>query len=291
MEERGIIYGHKIIISNQGIVYDGGIDPIDLRKFLLYWDFMDFPYYDKFGSSNLNANPDAILLKDQGFLKQTKIVDNSLEPVPSFTKEWLEQYLLLQFKAKDVYELQGTICSVNQRHSFFQAPPSLQEKIEVFELELFNCLPIPTADVHISKILEFKNKRYNELVQLRSKIDNLYIETKNNFGDLRVQNKAIKELKQNLKDIDQLLNESRISKIFSGFKVLIKIPLSLYGGFLTGQAAATSLSLPLFETGVLGAIAAGLTIEPKSILGPLNKNAINDDFAYLYNARKELNIK
>ena len=289
MEERVILYGPKIIISPQGVLHDGGIYSIDLRKFLLYWDFMDFPYYDKFGTTNLSINPDALLLKEQGFLRQSKIIDNNLKPVASYTKEWLDQFLMLQYNAKSKYESQGTICSINQRHSFLQVPTEIQEKMEVFELELFNCLPVPAADVPISKILEFKMRRYDELNQLRLKIDSLYLETKNNFEDLRVKNKAIFELKNSLKDIDTLLNENKISKLFTGFKVLLKIPMHLFGGFLTGQAAGTSLNLPLFESGVLGVMAAGLTIEPKSIFGPSNVSGLNDDFAYLYNAKKEFN--
>src|ERR1043166_8569957 len=112
MDTRGIILTHQIKLSG-GI--SGRIDPIELRKHLLYWDFIDFPTVNGLGS-NLEAKADTKLLKEQGFILQTQVKVPSSIPqgtfkIPSDLREWRDILLMGQNMVYNYYVNKKIICS------------------------------------------------------------------------------------------------------------------------------------------------------------------------------------
>lgn len=291
MQKRGIILTHQMDPTTR--YFSGNIDPSELRKHLLYWDFIDFPTVNWLGA-NLEAQPEAKLLKEQGFLFQSSVNNPKLYPLngginnmdPFKTADMLLKGQFLLYKE---YIKKDILCSLSQYNVNLETPLDFQEKISVLEMEMINCLPYPTEEIQIAEILEFKEKRKDELLNLRSKMDEIYQIAIIDIQNLRTRNITIDKFKKSILDINKLFDENKFKRKFFNFKVLLKIQYKLFSGYLVGTELASIANFPIIESGIIGAsLAAILNINPKEILGP---NDIPDnlkDFAYLYQAKKYL---
>ncbi|MDC5950650.1 DUF6236 family protein [Proteus mirabilis] len=175
--QRGVVVSSELITRNKndsGFTIQRTINPVEMNYLALYWDkivipsnniiytgvaneevFMDSgvlerPRYSVNGSFNTDDYPDLQVRL------QSKTVDTLREKNPS--SDWR------------IHQFGGDFLS---RDSFFS---------ESARVELANLLPVPSVDVHIHEILEFKERRKAELEALHSYSDDLYLEILNS-GD------------------------------------------------------------------------------------------------------------
>jgi hypothetical protein len=117
---------------------------------------------------------------------------------------------------------------------------SSTEKKQIGELMLINCLPTPSHDESIKKILNFKKERQNELLHFR-KIIREYSEkvssAENQNELLEVIQIFNEDLQIGVNEISSLLNEKNIRFGLESFNTLLDVKqpalLSIVGGYLS----------------------------------------------------------
>ena len=67
---RGIIIPPAINIKDNRVSWSANINPVELRRYLLFWDIIDFP---DSGFIRFKGNSDLDFLQETGILKRTKV--------------------------------------------------------------------------------------------------------------------------------------------------------------------------------------------------------------------------
>lgn len=161
----------------------------------------------------------------------------------------------------------------NNRHSFLNYK--------------FNILPVPNMDVPIEEILEFKERRSDELRRLRGEIDNLEMRLQSAEDNVQIKRIWIEfedRLQSNVADLNRVMKECRWKIRPSVMNGLVS--MSMPGIMSTAEMFGASFSP--FQKGIgLAAgtvLSIGLAIKD---IGGIRREALdNNPFAYVYHARK-----
>lgn len=127
-----------------------------------------------------------------------------------------------------------------------------------FDVEFLNALPIPYENVPLSKILKFREKRRNELLQFRTVLDEFFkkLQQTTDPGNLRNTVTAFREnIERENHTIDRLLREEKIQRLLGSIKAMINVqqPTLWTKSFeLAAKASGKITHMPI------GWIAAGL---------------------------------
>lgn len=286
---RGIVIAPRYILldKGKGVEFPGitGINSYDLRRYLTYWDKLDYP------NNNIlytESSPEVAYLEEVGVLKRTMITTPRNRQV-YFNEIYPRAHLKVY---QDNNLIEPGKWSLAQSTSKLNLIKDQSVSSRTLEIELFNCLPIPSEEVSLDQILEFKIKRNDELLEFRLIMDEMYLGIINS-GDLeRAREHSLTLIKKKIKDIDKLMDESMFSRIKSNFTTSISInelvfkSLASIGGAVAGTEAGNHVGLP-----TLGAVAgfAGSILSFDLGLGR-KPFATGEDkaFAYLYHTTNEL---
>jgi hypothetical protein len=190
---RGIVVGVNSSGSTETVIaIDGRIDGEDLRRYVLYWDQIDYPYIDGLGGANIDGQPELALLRDSGCLITSAI--NLPEPpegwnafggipiVPGipFNQQIDEVRGFLQIEAAEMHNASGgQLWSIAQSGVDLQLPGvastllvQTTEFIQSIEVALHDSLPVPDASSNLEAVLAFKENRRSELLCFRNAMDN-----------------------------------------------------------------------------------------------------------------------
>ena len=142
---KGIVTTQQMELTPERIIFSGEIPKLELKKYLLYWDFIDFPKVNGIGP-NFNNDEETKLLFEQGFLKQTIIglsngiitvnpekEKNDLEGKPflSIISEYMRRALIGQWAAVEHHCKNGFKCSIAQANITLNVPPELSKKEKI----------------------------------------------------------------------------------------------------------------------------------------------------------------
>lgn len=164
-------------------------------------------------------------------------------------------------------------------------------KSPVLNLSL-NCLPSPNPDISIEKILKFKNKYRDELLDFRRVINEFEEQLCCIESDRDLKERSVlfrENLTRNLRDTTKMLKDSRIDYFLSSLKSIINIKsptaIATYAG-LIGQEFTRIPSVAILS----GIGLAGLVDVSHSYIS-MNKGTrekLSDKgFLYLYYAKKK----
>ena len=157
-----------------------------------------------------------------------------------------------------------------------------------------NMVPVPREDVSLSDIVEFKQKRYSELLEFRQQINEFHkslkaCQRKSDAHDIAAtfSEKITKEL-DNLKAV---MDDSRLATAVGSLKTIIKLDspaLWATAGVMVGQATKVAdipIQWSLAGIGILGAIEIANFLTDKR---NERRAALRDSpFAYLYHAQRK----
>lgn len=274
---RGIVISPVKIIGKTSMEVNGGIDPGKLRQYLLYWDKIDFPQNNLIG---FGESPEVQYLKEVGVLKQTSVQI-------LLSGETTELYLKGQLKALELNnEKEKGRWTLGQEGIDLVLPKSDSVMEKGIEVDLYNSLPIPTAEVSLEDILFFKEKRKDELLEFRSLMDNFYLELLKSGDSERAMVAYIEEIQRKIVELDKVMNESKIKRLKESVKIKFDLKEAVRNTFI-GGFGGTSLGFPTtgatlgFASSVIN-ISSEISIKPKVIPSELK------DYAYLYYSTKEL---
>lgn len=253
------------------------IDPLKLRQYLLYWDRIDFP------TNNIIhcTSNDIDYLESLNLLQRTKY-NCSCNGIINME----ELFLNAQIQA-----LNNNNLNKNERWTLGQGnlnlllPKDEVERKNTLILDLYNSLPIPATDVPLDDIINFKEKRRDELMEFRNSMDKIYLSIINS-GDIDISKSvAIKDLEKKIIAINKVMNESKIKKLLGSVKVNIDINSLIIGGagYIIGKETGNSIMLAS-----LGLAVSSIKLRIDKQLIPKHIPDNLSDFAYLYYSQKEL---
>jgi hypothetical protein len=135
---------------------------------------------------------------------------------------------------------------------------------KVVEVSLYNALPKLGENCEWADILEFKERRRDELLALRHSLDAMYLSIIESADIPRAQNFYIDQVGQSLSDLRQTEQESRLGAKYTGaMKVKLNVG-SIAGGALAGAAGAMPLGLNPAIGALAGAVASVINFEVES---------------------------
>lgn len=278
---RGVVITPEIeVFGKNGMqIKNSDIHPLKLREYLIYWDKIDFPISNiiSFGGS-----PEIDYLQELGVLKRSRInMQESGEIVDLFLKSQLQAFLNNNKDQKGSW-------SLVQPNFKLALPIELSKQTRALEVDLYNSLPIPEADVPLDDILEFKDRRKNELLEFRYIMDGLYEEILTSQDTERAMEKNIQLLQRKLININRVMTDSKIKRVNGSMKVNINISDAIKEGFVWG-AAGTVFNFPVEWGAILGVASSFIKVNLELTRQPRNLPVELKDYAYLYYTQKELN--
>ncbi len=276
-DNRGIVISPPFVVLPEGGISCGGSpSSADLRKYLLYWDEIDYPD-NNFVS--IGADPDMEFLISAGVAARTRVQFQG-----AMSSGNGEFFLLAQQAAFEKHDKENpglwSIAQLSTTPYFANSRP-----VAAIEYQLWNALPVPQEDVPLNEILEFKARRRDELVALRIYLDEMYLSVTSAADIPRAKTAAILKLETALADVDRALEKSGISKTFSSLRGFIAGEFTNVAG--TGLGAAGIAPFIEMSPLIAGAIGAGIAFAVKPVLSPKSRKE-SHPLTYVSSVRKEL---
>lgn len=226
-------------------------------------------------------------------LVDLKLAERESENNPLYNLEYNTAMLLMSMLARYLSDMPSEdIVDPATDDSYFQdaifTPKEGQDVDVGLSLRLENILPVPQADVELRKILQFKQKRHEELERFRRELDAFYAAAKKsaNMKELKRTASGFRaKLAGERKTMQRLLKEAKLPFGFQSAEALQRatIPASL--AVLSGAGAISAIPF-LAKVGLVGTSAA-IMIGKSFIDRRVAINKVNDlPFAYLINAEK-----
>lgn len=276
-DKRGIVISPPFtVLSEGGFTCGGDPSPADLRKYLLYWDEIDYPDNNLI---SIGAGPDLEFLITAGAASRTRVQFQG--SISSGNGEFFLAAQQAVFDKRD-NESPGhwSLAQLSTAPYFANSTPTIS-----VEYQLWNMLPVPQADVPLNEILEFKLVRRDELVALRVYLDDLYQSIISAADVPRAKSTQIAKLEIALSEVDRVLGESGIAKKMSSLRGFIA------GEFtnITGTGLGAAGIAPFIDMSPLaaGAIGAGVAFAIRPVLSPKKHKTLHP-LTYVSSIGREL---
>lgn len=279
---RGLIISNpmEIDIAENYISAKGQLDPSELRFSLLYWDKFVFPRSNLFSPV---GNEDEEFLVSAGVLSRPIYTYSGGHPALIAFDTYMRAF-------SDLEKIEPGIWSLLQGEKSLLVNNLAANLIDDFgiSLELIRAIPVPAADVPLNEILEFKEKRKDELMIFRENIDQLVLEIQNSPARTDEFNRIAKEVDATCTTLLRLGHEWRFPVHLADFKATfnfnsVKFLGAVGGAWKLGESygltAATSVAA---LAGVVSTIDVKSDISLRSIKAP------RSPFRYAQLAHKEL---
>jgi hypothetical protein len=273
MIKKGIVVSPPFTpIYTGGIRCGGSPDPLELRKYLMYWDEIDYP-------SNMLvhiSSPDIEYLEQTRNLKRTHV---SFQGTVNSGKG--EFFIAAQEAAfRKNQEEEPSCWTIAQ---LTDIPFYTQQSIGIgVEVELYDMLPVPSINTPLADILEFKEKRRDELTAFRCHMDEINEKILSSKDVPRARNTQMARVELAIIDIDKTLKESGVKRVTTHLKNVINTDFSGIIGAGLGSAGVSSfIGMAPLIAGVTG---ASLVFGVKSLIMPSNQCPTN--LSYINSIRK-----
>ncbi|WP_410751949.1 DUF6236 family protein [Citrobacter sp. U14242] len=236
--ERGVVFtAREILQTENGDGFQTGkqITVEELNYLVLYWDRLVSPTNNIIHFSLINEEE----LIQCGILSRPRFVQNG----------FIDGQVMTEFHAKThaltLNALRQSEGMVDWRMHFLNEQVSIHQEVSeqraVLRFELADLLPVPQKDTPLHEILEFKERRSDELMALHGYLDELYTEVLRS-GDFNLERaKAISGLKKSLHDLNELNNQGWRSPLKFNLSSSFEFDFNqIYSGVATAYAAMKS---------------------------------------------------
>ena len=169
--QRGVIAAPAIIHAHEnGFRLERSLSPEELRYYALYWDKVVIPA----------SNAVYIGIHEEEVLIQTGVITR---PTVQFAGSFFGAELAHTFALSQAEVAKKLIAGekttdwvMHQFGPYLSLPTGFAKEVRTLRFELVDLLPVPCADVPIPDILEFKERRRDELSGLHKCLDDAYLE-------------------------------------------------------------------------------------------------------------------
>jgi len=285
LEKKGLVISSPVSIDvgANSLISRGGLDPKELRSWLLYWDELAWP------TSNLISFGGE---KDESFLISAKVLTRPRIFIPggpvaqTVFDTYINCYLDLSFKEPGVWAL-----SQGEKSLLIKHPSGQFVENGGITLELLRALPTPAEDVPLNEILEFKERRRNELLAFRAYTDKLVQEIQNSPEPTDEMKRVLKDVDAACADLLKLGHQWQFPMTFGDFKCSFNVDLSktVEKGLDTYIKSINAGLDPYFalSIGAINAFLSNISIKPNAI-GFRSIRKPTSPFQYWLRAHREL---
>lgn len=217
--KRGIIItpNYKVINNGSGIQVNGGVDPVNLRKYLLLWDKIDHPVNNMI---HIGGGPDIDFLKQEGIATSTEVRFREMRGDQNGAIMLSTQMAAYEEACKN----QNEEWSIAQPSNQLVVPEHLSKQQGGLEFELYDAIQIPTGNVSLQDIIEFKKQREPELLALRDSMDTIVDGIVASQDIPKRKNKAISKLHRDLNDFNRVMKETKFERVKRSLKTIATDP-------------------------------------------------------------------
>jgi hypothetical protein len=259
-----------------------GLTAEELRYFLLYWDKVVIP----------TTNLIHLAVPQEDALLSTGVVTRPRVPFSgTFNGELMAKAQLLAQTtvARDLIKNdRSTDWALHQIGSELIIPDTESIEKQLVRVDLISTLPVPSGDVPFTDILEFKERRKDELIQLHQAIDDLYLEILSSPDASLKSKQAVSKFRQSIESLNSVTGE----KWKSTGKFDLSAELNISGKEIAAGVAAGAVfdfytNLCTFPVGaVVGAVASLIKVRASSTKSfePSKEKQV---LGYLASAHKE----
>lgn len=298
MLTRGIVTGSRLNFD-QGFYFNGAVDEKELPKWLLYWDKIAYAGLSSNGVElSGNHSNDIMFLQSEGIF-QTALIDIDTSQLPPPEEGYIKFMGLTQNQipiacasarvslAEKLSSEAPSIWSLGQSGGEHLLLPG-QQPVDLIDVQLVNCLPVPRAETPFEDILNFKAKHQDELEQLRSAFESLRENILSSEDGQRALHTATHDISRALTDIDAALSSKKILTLQETISLYTSNPSAGFWMGL-GNIAASYSGIPLEVGGATGVgISTVCRFLKRSIDGGDQLPNSHADFAYVYEVVKHL---
>lgn len=255
--DRGVIAAPGIITPlAQGFMMERSVSSEELRYYIMYWDRVVIP-----GNNLVYIGiPEEEELIACGAITRPKVGFQG-----SFQGDQVANVILScqSIVANELVKDKSVDWIVHQIGSEIVIPDKFSFQQETVKVVLVNALPVPDGETPINEILEFKERRKDQLVELHEAIDGLYFEVLNSPDPELATKKAVTRFKTSIEGINAVANE----KFKKTRKYDLTAELNLNGKDIVSGASAGAV-IDFFSTGfsipiatIVGALAALIKVK------------------------------
>lgn len=275
---RGILLSAPISFDANELAVQNDIDATELRRAVLFWDRVQWPQSN---IVDVRSNEDEMFLQNEGILVRPKLSADLTSL--GFGGHGLETLMVLeghsqarldgrtggQFADQHINYFESLDQSEPGLWSMSEGPSSFYLRGETFEkgrgklVELTRALPIPDSSFPLPELLEFKNRRADEIQDLNYELDKFYKYVSNANDPDHELIRLVQVIDRKLAEVHKVAKESRYPFRLGSVGLSISTPSvsapsieDLVNRTLAWELAGQAMQLPV----VGGLIGAGVSL-------------------------------
>lgn len=257
------------------------IHPDELRFSLLFWDKLVWPSSK---AISFESNEDELYLEKVGVLER---------PDYTFygpTSEVIAQSQIQAFMDLDKRE-PGVWAFAQGEKSLLLRNKAFIEKPGTLAVDLNRAIPIPSTDVPLAEILEFKQKRKDELINLRLHLDSIEGSIGSSDTPDNELERKIKEIDEACADLLKVSSEWQSPVVLSDLKISISIdPIKAAAYIKTGWEKGQQLNATAAFVGAIGGGLISMLSIKYDVMKFRSLRRPDSPYRYAYNLNKELSF-
>lgn len=259
---------------NDVVLQPRGYNKDSVRGALLLFDKMDIPCNSFMGFGPIPG------LEKSHIVGVTRVAISGSVGLPTF-----QLPIVAAFNALN--ERDGGRWAITRSLDSFKLPDNLFSPNKAVELHLLDAVPIPTMNVSYEEILNFKERRGDELIALRHFIEGLGLQaTQEGVAGLG-KTHAFEKLDRAIADYNAVMRETNFEKIRRSLTAKFQVDNAAVGA-VVGAGASAAFGLPLMESAI-GALAGALGQITANIGRGLKDNRMaGKPFEYIFHAKNEI---
>jgi len=275
---RGLVISPSIVVKGpELLVRRPNIDILELRFALLYWDKLVWPQSRVI---HFASNDDEQFLEEVGILSR---------PEYTFNGSVSQSIASSQIAAfRDLDRVEPGVWALSQGENSLLLENNIFEQGTGAVVDLHRAIPIPSGAVPLNEILEFKERRRDELLALRHHMDKLLSEVQSaNNSEVAMQQK-IAEIDSACADLLKISREWQFPVQISDLKASFTISAPKVGAWAMG---GWLLGHPFGLPAAAAAAAAGAACSALEIKGDFGLRSVRrpaSPFRYACKAHDEL---
>ncbi|ABZ78497.1 hypothetical protein Shal_3957 [Shewanella halifaxensis HAW-EB4] len=276
--KRGLMITQDISARSEGFDLNGGIDQQALRQYLLFWDRLSCPQSNII-YSGLGADFDFLINAGIADYKTVNFF-GSINVNNEFFSELENRALQALSVDKD------TDWCLASSFKLLEKQAIASKKDEAISVHLLDAMNVFTPEVPLSEILEFKEKRSDELLEFRDSMDDLKSAILLSADSDEMLRRKIRKIERDIGDVNRLVKESRQPSV----KRCATEVLTFTGGVEWVSTSLTSMGLlegfEMFTKGV--GLAGGIYLSLNKLNSSIKLPCHLRQYAYIAHSQTEI---
>lgn len=275
---RGLVVSPPIEIEGTRLYARlSNLDPQELRFALLFWDRLVWP---SSRAIHFASGPDEAFLESAGILTRPEYTFDG-DGAQGIAKGQIQAY-------QDLERAEPGAWALAQGENSFLWKEGVADEGKGALVELHRAIPVPRHDVPLAEILEFRQRRRDELILLRHQLESFVSEIEGSADKSIALQKCVAELDKACSNLLVVGKEWQFPVYLSNIKVSFSLsPQKFLPAVAVGWKMGEPFGLPAATT-VAGAFGAVSTLEIKGDYGLRSMKRPRCPYRYAFQMHEEL---